>query len=85
MQIFYHIIGSIFKARFFPLIRRHLSEQLFGHMNRDSTEIECREKAKKRGGELREQKGRRKRGRPKKGEEVVKELTRLERQREIEC
>jgi hypothetical protein len=64
------------------LIGAHLSDQLIGHMARDSTEIEAREKPAKRvksaGAEADETPKRR--GRPKKGEERVKVPTRLERQ-----
>ena len=66
------------------LTRKNLSEDIVGHISRDSTEIEAREKPQKEskaeakfdGG-----KPRWKRGRPKKVEEPVKEPTRLERQR----
>ena len=68
------------------LIEKSLSNELVGHISRDSTGIEGREKAKKksekRDSELRE-KGKRKRGRPKKGDEKVKEPTRMERQQEM--
>lgn len=65
------------------LIKNHLSSQLLCHLSRDSTEIVVRERAKAK--ELSksspvENKVKRKRGRPKKGEERVKEPTRLERQ-----
>jgi hypothetical protein len=64
------------------LIGAHLSDQLIGHIARDSTEIEAREKPAKRvksaGAEADETPKRR--GRPKKGEERVKVPTRLERQ-----
>jgi hypothetical protein len=59
-------------------------EEIIDHISRDSTEIEAREKpvlkipAKT---EFREAVTKRKPGRPKKGEEQVKEPTRLERQR----
>jgi hypothetical protein len=55
------------------------SERLVGHISRDSTEIEAREKPaqKPRGSDP---KPKRKRGRPKKGNERPKEPTRLERQ-----
>ena len=66
------------------LISKNLSEDIVGHISRDSTEVEAREKPQKEtkaeagcdGG-----KATRKVGRPKKGEESVKEPTRLERQR----
>jgi len=65
------------------LIEKTLSKELVGHISRDSTAIEGREKAKK---ESKRQdsglmeKAKRKKGRPKKGEEKSKEPTRLERQ-----
>jgi hypothetical protein len=65
------------------VIRESLGEDIVGHISRDSTEIEAREKPAKgvmtetQSGEVR---ARRKPGRPKKGEESVKEPTRLERQ-----
>jgi len=66
------------------LIERSLSDQIIGHIFRDSTEIETREKpqgkAKPETGPNKE-KPKRKRGRPKKGEERFKEPTRLERQK----
>ena len=77
-----------------PLIRQNLSEEIISHISRDSTEIEAREKPVKErvaGVEAGEKKlpsdnlrtltPPRKRGRPKKGEEPVKEPTRLERQK----
>jgi hypothetical protein len=76
------------------LIKENLAEEVIQHISRDSTEIEVREKpvkeviAKAEAGEKKSQSsGReiippaRKRGRPKKGEEPVKEPTRLERQK----
>jgi hypothetical protein len=63
------------------LIGVHLGDQLVGHIARDSTEIEAREKpAKKVATESNESPKPKPRGRPKKGEERVKEPTRLERQ-----
>jgi hypothetical protein len=65
------------------MIGDNLSEDIVGHISRDATEIEAREKPQR---EIRaetgsdERKPKRKRGRPKKGEEPIKELTRLERQ-----
>ena len=62
------------------LVSSTLSEEIMGHISRDSTEIEARGKPQKKakpeseGGE-----SKRKRGRPCKGEERVKEPTRLER------
>ena len=62
------------------LIERSHKERLVGHIARDSTAIEAREKPVR----IKEPKPRkRKRGRPKKGEEVQKPKRRLERQREM--
>jgi transposase len=59
------------------VIERHLGDQLIGHISRDSTAIVAREKPVK----LEPQKNHsKKRGRPKKGEERIKEPTRLEKQ-----
>lgn len=74
------------------LIKRHHSETLVGHISRDSTAIEGREKvcarAKKKAKEKRaaehekKAKGKAKRGRPKRGEvRPPKEQTRLEKQK----
>lgn len=60
------------------LIGQHLSDQVIGHISRDSTTITAREKPEKKVA-LAEKKPK-KRGRPKKGEERPKEPTRLERQ-----
>lgn len=60
------------------LIDQHLSDQVIGHISRDSTAITAREKPEKKVA-LPEKKPK-KRGRPKKGEERPKEPTRLERQ-----
>jgi hypothetical protein len=65
------------------LIGAHLGDQLMGHIARDSTEIEAREKpAKKAEAAPETPPTPKRRGRPKKGEEPVKEPTRLERQTE---
>jgi hypothetical protein len=64
------------------LISDTVSSVIVGHLSRDSTEIESREKpVKKEKKEDPGQKDENKRGRPKKGEEIVKEPTRLEKQR----
>lgn len=68
------------------VIRENLSEDIVGHISRDSTEIEVREKPHKETKaetESDEETAKRKAGRPKKGEESVKEPTRLERQRSM--
>jgi hypothetical protein len=64
------------------LIAAHLGDQLIGHIARDSTEIEAREQpAKKATAAPTDVDEKPKpRGRPKKGEQRVKEPTRLERQ-----
>lgn len=66
------------------LIAQHRSDKLVGHISRDSTEIEAREKpvfSPKTEAKEPSQKPKRKRGRPKKGEEPPPpEPTRIERQ-----
>ncbi len=63
------------------LIGRTQGERLVGHISRDSTEIEAREKPVRKPTPVGPEK-KRKRGRPKKGEVAPKEPTRLERQAE---
>jgi len=68
------------------LILQNLSEEIINHISRDSTEIEVREKPIKKivtNDEHGENQTSRKRGRPKKGEKVAKEPTRLEHQKEM--
>ena len=68
------------------LINEHLKDQLIGHISRDSTAIEAREKPQKKekiADKSKSQKPKRKPGRPKKGEEQVKDPTRLERQQSM--
>ena len=60
------------------LIEKTVKDQLIGYISRDSTEMEGREKPKKK--EFKKEKAEGKRGRPKKGEERVKEASRLVRQ-----
>lgn len=63
------------------LVSESLSGEIVGHISRDGTEIEGREKPQKEAEvECKQEKPKPKRGRPKKGEEQVKEPTRLERQ-----
>jgi len=62
------------------LNKKNYEQQLVGHISRDSTEIEAREKPVKKVEMVKEK---RKRGRPKKGQEVIKEPTRLERQEKM--
>ena len=69
------------------LIVEFQSERLIGHISRDSTAIDAREKAKKRPQEPKVDKLKRKRGRPKKGEErepLVVEPKRLEKQKSMD-
>ena len=65
------------------MISENLSQDIVGHISRDATEIEVREKPQREAraeAESDEKKPKRKVGRPKKGEESIKEPTRLERQ-----
>jgi len=65
------------------LIRSQLGDQLIGHIARDATEIEAREKPAPKvqpGASCQAPAEPKRRGRPKKGEERPKELTRIERQ-----
>lgn len=59
------------------VIQSLLGDQLIGHVSRDSTAVNAREKPEKPPEQIKEKK---KRGRPKKGEERPKVLTRLEKQ-----
>lgn len=62
------------------LVKQHQGDELKGHVSRDSTAIEGREKAKSK--EIKAVKPPRKRGRPKKGEETpAPDPSRLERQK----
>jgi len=68
------------------MITENLSEDIISHISRDATEIEAREKpAKETKAETEsdEKKPKRKSGRPRKGEESVKEPTRLEHQKNM--
>lgn len=60
------------------VIEKYLSDQLIGHISRDSTTITAREKPIKP--EAKKPRPAKKRGQPKKGEERIKEPTRLEKQ-----
>jgi hypothetical protein len=60
------------------LIEQHLGEQIVGHISRDSTAITAREKPEKKTAPVETKP--KKRGRPRKGEERPKVLTRLQRQ-----
>ncbi len=59
------------------LVAATFEGEIIGHVSRDSTAIEAREKAKRK---CRQVKPRRRRGRPRKGEERPREPKRLERQ-----
>jgi transposase len=59
------------------IVSEYLGEQLIGHVSRDSTAINAREKPFKK---PKKEDIPKKRGRPKKGEERIKEPTRLEQQ-----
>lgn len=59
------------------LIKRTHEDRLVGHISRDATAIEAREKPLKA---AKPEKQKRKRGRPRKGEERPREIRRLERQ-----
>jgi len=63
------------------LIEKYEAPRLVGHISRDSTEIEARERADKK--VKKEELPKKRRGRPKKGEERIKPETRLERQRKM--
>jgi len=66
------------------LINEHMTERVVGHISRDSTAIEAREKPQKKIYEKPQgSKEQRKRGRPKKEEKRAKVLTRLERQQSM--
>lgn len=60
------------------IIKEYLSQQLIGHISRDSTAINAREKPLKKSGKT--AKVAKKRGRPPKGEKREKEPTRIEKQ-----
>jgi transposase len=62
------------------LIARSYAGEIVGHISRDSTAIEAREKPLKKESKEPEEKKPKKRGRPKKGEQRTKEPKRLERQ-----
>jgi uncharacterized protein (UPF0179 family) len=62
------------------VIKEHVGDKITGHISRDSTSIDAREKPVKKPKAVKQKK---KRGRPKKGEKRSKELTRLERQQSM--
>jgi hypothetical protein len=63
------------------LIEKYEAPRLVGHISRDSTEIGARERAVKK--EKKERLPKKKRGRPKNGEQRVKQETRLESQQKM--
>ena len=62
------------------LLKKYESERLVGHISRDSTDIVARERVVDKAKDAAEPKPKRKRGRPKRGNEKQKEPSRLERQ-----
>ena len=62
------------------LIKKHVKPRIIGHISRDSTAIEAREKPLKKPAKAQGGKEKKKRGRPKKGEERYKPVTRIEHQ-----
>lgn len=62
------------------LIKKSYAHEIVGHVSRDATAIEAREKPVKKAPKPSEEQQPKKRGRPKKGEERTPEPTRLERQ-----
>lgn len=63
------------------IVEEHMSDRIVGHISRDSTSIDAREKPIKK--KVLKNKPPKKRGRPKKGEVRTKEPTRLERQQSM--
>lgn len=62
------------------IIKEHMGDKIIGHISRDSTSIDAREKPVKK---VKVVKPKKKRGRPRKGEVRTKEPTRLERQQSM--
>lgn len=62
------------------MIKKYIDTRIVGHISRDSTDVAAREKAINKPKEAEEPKPKRKRGRPKKGEEKPKEPSGLEEQ-----
>ena len=62
------------------VIKEHMGDKIVGHISRDSTSIDAREKPVRK---IKIVKSKKKRGRPRKGEIRIKELTRLERQQSM--
>ena len=66
------------------MIKKFINTRIVGHISRDSTDIMSREKAVNKPKDIAEPKPKRKKGRPRKGEEVMsKAPSRLERQVEM--
>ncbi len=63
------------------VIKEHMGDKITGHISRDSTSIDAREKPMKK---IKAVKQKKKRGRPKTGEARIKSPTRLERQQSME-
>ncbi len=63
------------------LVKEHMADRIVGHISRDSTSIDAREKPAKK--PVKKEKPPKKRGRPQKGEIRTKEPTRLERQQSM--
>ena len=63
------------------IVKEHMANRIIGHISRDSTSIDAREKPAKK--KVLKDKQPKKRGRPKKGEVRTKEPTRLERQQSM--
>jgi len=63
------------------VIKEHMGDKIVGHISRDSTSIEAREKPVRK--KIKAVKAKKKRGRPRKGDIRVKELTRIERQQSM--
>ena len=62
------------------VIKEHMGDKIVGHISRDSTSIDAREKSVRK---IKILKPKKKRGRPRKGEIRIKDLTRLERQQSM--
>ena len=62
------------------VIKEHMADKIVGHISRDSTSIDAREKPVKK---IKILKLKKKRGRPREGEIRIKDLTRLERQQSM--
>ncbi len=63
------------------MIKQYMGDKIVGHISRDSTSIDAREKYFKK--KVKDSKRKKKRGRPRKGEERIKKPTRLECQQSM--